>query len=377
LAFSQSVNVFNADDVLLVFDFGGGTFDVSLLKRSAGQFTVLAIDGDSHLGGADIDDLVVKEILRAGFGSKPPKLTERQSAQLRDCAERAKIQLSFQQSVSTSTDSFFPGQNVDVTLSRARFNHLIAPIIAKMHEVVERLLKVSQQTPTVVLLVGGTSRIPAIRSHLEEKFHFKLSSAVHPDEAVGIGAGLLAEKLANGRESEVPPTIWESIISTVSRTLNTDLVTLTSTERQRRVSLQEVTAHSLGTGILGDRFSILIPRYSKYPGSWQGDYTTTVDYQKTVSLPVYEGEDPTASKNKLLSSFELTGIQHALKNVPQLKVSYSLDENGVLSVTALDQATKAKNGVQVDALEWSAMSDESLQIYRAKLQKSSSAHSDL
>jgi len=309
---------------VLIFDLGGGTFDVSVLKIEKGIFTVLATGGDTRLGGEDFDnhtiDHLLTEIEKAGIGS--PRENPRAMQRLKKAAETAKRELSSAQSTEVRLDDFINGKNFKVAFTRAKFEQLNKSMFTLCMETVKRVMKDAKlKHPDVdeLVLVGGSTRIPKIQSLLTDMFSGKhLNKSVNPDEAVAFGAAVQGAIL-NGRRND-----------------KTD-----------NLLLMDVTPLSLGIETTGRVMSVIIPRNTAIPVTKTQTYTTEANYQTKVDISVYEGERLKSDENNLLGEFTISGIESAKRGEPQVDVSFSLDSNGILNVVAKDQKTGSEAKIEI------------------------------
>jgi heat shock protein 5 len=311
------------EENILVFDLGGGTFDVSLLTIDRGVFEVIATSGDTHLGGEDFDLRFVEDVAK-NFLKKHPEIKKTFDTELRAfqrlklACEQAKRTLSYQEETVIELDSLLEGVDMSEKVTRAQFERLNADLFKKTLLPVERVLKDAglQKTDVdEVVLVGGSTRIPKVRELLKKYFDGKeLKTDVNPDEAIAYGAAVQAAVLA--------------------RTIS-DVV------------LIDVTPLSLGIETVGGIMAVIIPRNTPVPTEKFDIFTTTEDYQDRLSIPIYEGERRVTKYNRKLGELDLTGIPPAPRGVPQIKVMFQLDQNGILKVTAEDQATKNKKEVEI------------------------------
>ncbi|HVB11407.1 MAG TPA: molecular chaperone DnaK [Bacillota bacterium] len=336
------------DHTILVFDLGGGTFDVSILELGDGVFEVKATSGNNHLGGDDFDQRVVDYIAEQFQKDNGIDLRKDRIAlqRLREAAEKAKIELSsvLQTNVNLpfiTADATGP-KHLDTTLTRAKFNELTADLVqATMGPTNQALADASLKPGAIdkVLLVGGSTRIPAVQEAVKQLFGKDPYKGINPDEVVALGAAVQAGVLGG----EVDP---------------------------KSVLLLDVTPLSLGIETLGGVFTKMIERNTTIPTSRSQTYTTAADGQTQVEIHVLQGERPMAGDNKSLGRFMLEGIPPAPRGVPKIEVTFDIDVNGVVNVTAKDTATgKAK---QVSVQGGGKLSEDELK----RMMREAEAHAD-
>ncbi len=346
-ALAYGLDKASSDKKIVVFDFGGGTHDVSILELGDGVFEVLSTDGDTHLGGDDVDEKIINWLAEEFKADENMDLREDPMAlqRLKEAAEKAKIELSS----STSTEINLPyvtatasgPKHLVRTLSRAKFEQLINDLVKRTIDPCASALKsadLSISDIDEIVLVGGSTRIPAVQEAVEKFFGKAPSKGVNPDEVVALGAAIQGGVLSGDVKD---------------------------------VLLLDVTPLSLGIETMGNVFTKLIEANTTIPTKKSQVFSTAVDNQPSVEIHVLQGERAMAADNKTIGRFHLDGIPPAGRGVPQIEVTFDIDANGIIKVSALDKGTNKSHEIRIEAS--SGLSEEEIEKMRQEAEANADA----
>jgi len=339
------------DMTIVVFDCGGGTHDVSILELGEGVFEVLATDGDTHLGGDDFDQVIIDWLANEFIKEHNVDVTKDPMAlqRLKESAEKAKIELSSTQSTEINLPYLIPVDGVPKhlvkNLTKSKFEQLIQPLVDRTIEPCKSALKNAKITVNEIdeiILVGGTTRIPLIQEAVKKYFGKEPSKGVNPDEVVALGAAIQGGVLVGDIDD---------------------------------VLLLDVTPLSLGIETMGGVFTKLIEANTTIPTKKSQVFSTAVDNQPSVEIHICQGERAMVKDNKTIGRFHLDGIPPSMRGVPQIEVTFDIDANGIINVSALDKGTKKQQKIRIESS--SGLSKDEIEIMKHEAEKNAESDKKL
>lgn len=315
---------------IMVYDFGGGTFDVSILKIKDGIFEVLATSGDTELGGDDFDMRIVEHLLARFQEAEGKNLSDIPQAmqRIREAAERCKIDLSTLETANVNLPYIFENKNLDIDITREQFNKMTEDFVKKTISIIEKTLQDARLSPSEideVIFVGGSTRIPAVVKAVEGFMGKKALQNINPDEVVAMGASVQAGILGN-----------DYLKSPREEVDSGNLVLL------------DVTSLTLGFETVGDLMAPIIPKNTTIPTRNSKTFTTHYDNQRVVRGKILQGEERAASKNVTLGTLVLDNIPPSPKGIPRIEVTFDIDANGIINATAKDLGTGIMRSVTIE-----------------------------
>lgn len=346
------------DQILMVFDLGGGTFDVSIIEVVSGVFQVLAIKGNTRLGGDDFDMRLAQHLLEEFKEEHGVDLSEDKQAmqRLRLAAEEAKIELTEVQKTNVLIDAIAMSDKgpltLDVDLTRAKFESLIEDFIENTCKLTLEAIEdagLKTEDITNVLMVGGSTRIPLVQKRISETLNKQLRRDVQPEECVAMGSAIQSSLLASIDE--------ELELTAADRTKKDGPVVI------------HLTPFSLGVGLVNDQYGVIIDKNATYPTESKDIFTTTRDFQNAISFPIYEGEEQVASANTFLDMLRIDGITPAPRGIPRIEVNFRLNHDRILEATAIDIATGNSVSVTVEATDNRLSNEEKARMTREARQR--------
>ena len=324
-AFAYGFENQHSDKNILIYDLGGGTFDVSILSLRNGNFEVVSCNGDSHLGGDDFDNNLAKYVIDQYCKEKDEDIrsNRRWKARVKDACENCKQELSF----ATTSRIEFEEYDFECTISRFLFEDLNSTLFKKTISIVDKTLRDANLTKDAiheVVLVGGSTRIPKIQELLSNCFpHSKVCKSINPDEAVPMGALIMAQKL-----DKEHPSSAEQVFD--------------------KIDILDCTPLSLGVETIGGVMSVMIPRNTRIPTTFTDVYTTPTDNQSTVEIKVYQGERLLTRDNCLLGKFTISDIPLMKADEPIIEITFYIDENNILDVSAVEKSSGKQSKILID-----------------------------
>ncbi len=345
------------DQTILVYDFGGGTFDVSILEFQSGVFRVLAVHGDTHLGGDDVDQRIMDYLVDVFKKKEGMDLSEDPIAmqRIKEAAEEAKIELSEVNETSVLVEAIAMSDKgpltLEASLTRTQFESMIEDLVDRTISPIQEAItdaNLKSSDIDVILLVGGSTRMPIVQRRVKEVLTKSPHRDISPDEVVALGAAVQTLVLA---------PLGDEVEDTLATRYGKDAPVII-----------HMTPFNLGVGLQNDQFGVIIERNTTYPTEAKDIFTTTRDFQEAISFPIYEGQEPIASENTFLDLLRIEGVTPAPRGVPRIEVNFRLNADRILEVKAEDLATGVEKSIVIASTD-SRLDDEDKSRMRMEAQQ--------
>lgn len=345
------------DQTILVYDFGGGTFDVSILEFQSGVFRVLAVHGDTHLGGDDVDQRIMDYLVDVFKKKEGMDLSEDPIAmqRIKEAAEEAKIELSEVNETSILVEAIAMSDKgpltLEASLTRTQFESMIEDLVDRTISPIQEAItdaNLKSSDIDVILLVGGSTRMPIVQRRVKEVLTKNPHRDISPDEVVALGAAVQTLVLA---------PLGDEVEDTLATRYGKDAPVII-----------HMTPFNLGVGLQNDQFGVIIERNTTYPTEAKDIFTTTRDFQEAISFPIYEGQEPIASENTFLDLLRIEGVTPAPRGVPRIEVNFRLNADRILEVKAEDLATGVEKSIVIASTD-SRLDDEDKSRMRMEAQQ--------